>query len=101
MLLNTLIAAALEATLQLHSQLVLHFASDHCLILTLFLVVLHDSTQDRLQQDERLFDCSVWRRNHAVSGLCDTTDSFNDPAHLVHHLDGSLTASVETAHEKD
>ncbi|KAM7394483.1 hypothetical protein PAMP_021286 [Pampus punctatissimus] len=56
---------------------------------------LHNSTEDCVQQDERLFDCAVWYRNHAVSGLCDANDSFTNAPHLIHHLDGSLTASRE------
>lgn len=84
----------------LHRSFVIHFASNHCLILSLFLVVLHNGTEDCFQQDELLCDCTVRCRNHAVSGLCDTTDSFTDPAHLIHHLDGGLTASGETAQEK-
>lgn len=61
-----------------------------------FLVVLHNSTEDSVQQDERLSDGSVWRRDPAVSGLCDAADSFTNPPHLFHHLDGSLMASGKT-----
>lgn len=70
---------------------------NHC---NLSLAVLHSSAEDCLQQDEFLSDCAVWCRIHVVSGLCDTTDSFTNSAHLIHHLDGSLMASGETAHEK-
>lgn len=77
----------------------IYVASNHCLILTLLLAVLHNSTEDCLQQDEFLFDCTVWCRNRAVSGLWDITDNFTDPARLIHHLDGSVMASGETAHE--
>lgn len=80
--------------------LTLMLICDLCLILTLSLAVLHNGAEDCLQQDEFLFDRTVWCRNHVVSGLYDTTDTFTDSAHLIHHLDGRLMASGETAHEK-
>lgn len=54
--------------------------------------VLHGREEDRLQQDELLHDCCLWCGDHAVSGLCDPTDTVTDPADLIHHLDGSLNS---------
>lgn len=57
--------------------------------------VLHYDTEDRVQQTERLFDCTVWHVHCAVCRLRDAADVFTRPARLVHHLDGCLMTSGE------